>query len=167
MTTITRVIASTFIVLAVVSVFATSYLTYLLFAAHDVAGAVGASILDITLLSSDSSNPEVNVTVLVENPTAYPLRLSYVKIVTYVSGNSTDARESEKLQSWKDFSTQPIRMPPVSNASVSIEVTEDVNLAMPLYAPKSWFVIIYILLYDVPLTDRAYFTRYSYFVTSF
>jgi len=135
-----------FVAISLISLLITLNTTFLLFSSYAVVYGLDISVLSVNKVNDAS----LNVNVSIYNPTRTRLSLSYIKIVIYVDGC--------QFEKANPYYNSPKVLEPFSNVTLLIHLDAISGNVLPSTSTY-WFVTVYMLLEDVPLIDKAYFTK--------
>jgi hypothetical protein len=124
---------------------------YLYFGAYTLVDKFDVSMTSEPRIENSSSPTYVSVTTsfLFTNPSTFPIRLAYVSETLYLNGQKLG--EHALALYGNEVELNP-------NATLSITVG-NIPVGKVSQSSKSWHIELSIILFDVPLTDRGFFSR--------
>lgn len=141
-----KVVITGFAAISLASLLITLSIVSLLFSSYNVVYGLNVKVLNVYKVDKT-----LNINISINNPTQTRLSLTYIKIVMYV-----DSYQFEKAETYYN---NPKVLEPSSNFSLLIPLSAARGNVLNLDSTYYWFATIYMLIEDVPLIDKAYFTR--------
>lgn len=146
----------------VASIAMISYVTYLYFAAFKVMNLLNITIESIVVNPSDSTYVSIETVFLVENPTEYTIKLTYLKAELFLVDVSKGGTLYCVGENYKRMYSNPLDLPQFSNATTMIKINNVPVEKVAGQSSKTWFAKIDpIIIRDVPYLGRATLTGHS------
>lgn len=158
MLTLQKATIIAFILITVVSVSLVSYSTYLLFGAYNVGRLLNVSVSKIEITHSNSSEVSIEIYFLFDNPTESSLQLVYFAADVYLNNQHLTVRYN--LPERQAYSNPVTLLPSSKVETPPIKIENVPNEKVPAEpSSRNWFVLIYFLVFNVPLIERGTYTR--------
>jgi hypothetical protein len=132
---------------------------YLYFGSYTLIDNFKVLILDEPQIGNSSVPSYVSITVsfLLINPSSFTVKVAYVEETLYLNEQKLGGPVTLSLYG------NPIQLNP--NATLSITIDNVPSEKVFINSPKSWMIHLFILVLDIPLVDRGYFSRTLYWPT--
>ena len=153
-------------ILTLALVFVDIYGVFLSVHFYQVARSIDVKVININL-SLQETNLNVEIKLVIKNPTRFDLTLEYLSVRPYVDGRPlTDPKASPPFLGRNYFQGDRSSLPKLSNRTVTIRFDVPANV-LPANTENSWTVVITVILRGVPLVDRVLIRRHSSAVAHF